>query len=133
MTTPVYTLDEAADKLRKTPRWLADWLRSNPVDATGTPFYTPAGRTKTFDDSEIFRIRAALREAERCRLNSLRPATRKRKTSISAARTSESELTELRGLTIPVSRGASSNSSKDRSSEANIHRVNFREAKSRHS
>jgi hypothetical protein len=43
------TLDEAASELRKTPRWLKEWLAKHPVDATGTPFYVPLGRTKTFE------------------------------------------------------------------------------------
>lgn len=65
------TLDEAADVLRKTPRWLKDWLAKNPVDEAGTPFYIPMGRTKTFEESDIARIRGAIRRGEQCRLKSI--------------------------------------------------------------
>jgi hypothetical protein len=123
VTVAVYTIAEAAAVLRKTPRWLVNWLRDNPVDATGTPFYTPAGRTKTFDDSELFRIRVAMREAEQCRLRSSRPATRKRKTSISAARTSESEWTKAARLANDPSLAEFSSGSKPASKEASTHRV----------
>lgn len=35
------TLDEAAAELRKTMRWLKEWLAKNPVDEAGVPFYVP--------------------------------------------------------------------------------------------
>lgn len=54
--TKALTLDEAAAELRKTPRWLRDWLVENPVDETGIPFYVPMGRSKTFEPSDIARI-----------------------------------------------------------------------------
>ncbi len=56
--TRALTLPEAAAELRKTPRWLKDWLAKNPVDETGLPFYVPMGRTLTFDPADIKRIRA---------------------------------------------------------------------------
>lgn len=65
------TLAEAAAELRKTPRWLKEWLGKHPVDAAGIPFYVPLGRTKTFEAADIARIRAAIRETERCRLKSI--------------------------------------------------------------
>lgn len=65
------TLPEAAAELRKTPRWLKEWLGKHPVDAAGIPFYVPLGRTKTFEAADIARIRAAIRETERCRLKSI--------------------------------------------------------------
>lgn len=65
------TLDEAAAELRKTPRWLKEWLGKHPVDAAGVPFYLPMGRTKTFENADIARIRASIRENERCRLKSI--------------------------------------------------------------
>ena len=67
----VFTLDETADELRKTPRWLKDWLAKNPVDESGVPFYVPMGRTKTFEISDIARIRAHIRRGEQCRLKSI--------------------------------------------------------------
>ena len=69
-SAPVYTLDEAAKALRKGRRWLQTWLASHQADALGEPFYSPLGRTKTFDDGDIARIRAVAREEERCRLES---------------------------------------------------------------
>ncbi len=53
MTLAIHTLDEAARQLRKSRRWLLDWLRSHPADSAGVPFYSPMGRTKTFDDADI--------------------------------------------------------------------------------
>jgi len=42
------TMDEAADNLRVSRRWLEYWLAAHPVDTTGNPFYVPMGRRKTF-------------------------------------------------------------------------------------
>ena len=83
------TMAEAARELRKSRRWLQDWLRDHPVDAAGIPFYAPLGRTKTFSVSDLERIRATAREEERCRLNSSRPGKAKRRTTPSGAPTSE--------------------------------------------
>jgi hypothetical protein len=38
------TVDEAATELRKSRRWLLEWLRSHPMDADGQPFYTAGTR-----------------------------------------------------------------------------------------
>jgi hypothetical protein len=69
--TRVFTLAEAAAELRKSKRWLQEWLSKHPVDETGTPFYVPMGRSKTFDEADISRIRAFMREEERRRLSSI--------------------------------------------------------------
>ena len=61
------TVDEAAADLRKTPRWLREWLRAHPADKSGEPYYTPAGRDKLFHPSDIARIELALREEVKCR------------------------------------------------------------------
>jgi hypothetical protein len=66
----IYNMNEAAAQLRKSRRWLQGWLANHPVDQFGQPFYSPFGRTKTFDDSDLARIRKAAREDERCRLSS---------------------------------------------------------------
>jgi hypothetical protein len=58
------TIDEAAAELRKTSRWLKEWLGKHPVDAAGVPFYVPLGRTKTFEAADIARIRAAIETGE---------------------------------------------------------------------
>ncbi|MCS3692058.1 hypothetical protein [Bradyrhizobium elkanii] len=69
--TKALTVDEAAIELRKTKRWLKDWLKANPVDEAGIPFYIPLGRSKTFEPSDIARIRAHIRRGEQCRLKSI--------------------------------------------------------------
>src|SRR5216684_1360054 len=66
-----FTFDQAAAELLVSRRWLEYWLADHPVDATGTPFYVPMGRRKTFEQNDIARIRACIREEERCRLHSL--------------------------------------------------------------
>lgn len=65
------TLDEAAAELRKTMRWLKEWLAKNPVDEAGVPFYVPMGRTKIFEEADLARIKAAIRRYEQCRLKSI--------------------------------------------------------------
>jgi hypothetical protein len=64
-----FNLDEAAAQLRVSKRWLQYWLASHPVDETGTPFYVPMGRSKTFEEADIARIRAFIREEEKRRLS----------------------------------------------------------------
>jgi hypothetical protein len=111
------TLAEAAAELRKSRRWLQDWLRDHPVDASGIPFYAPLGRAKTFDDTDLARIRAATREEERCRLSSLTRGQAKRRTIQGAERTAESTLTALRAL---LTSGKRTTSSKDGASPSNV-------------
>jgi hypothetical protein len=78
-------------ELRKTKRWLNEWLRAHPVDDEGLAFYTPVGRDKVFLPSDITRIEAALREELQCRSISGRRASVKRRTTKSVERISESE------------------------------------------
>jgi hypothetical protein len=61
------TLLEAADQLRKSKRWLLEWLRAHPADNDGQPFYTPVGRDKIFHQTDIARIELALRGDLQCR------------------------------------------------------------------
>lgn len=63
MTSAVYSLDEAASRLGKSRRWFVEWLNANPCDQYWRPYYCALGRTKTFDDLDITRLRRAL-EAE---------------------------------------------------------------------
>jgi len=44
---------EAARELRKSERWLRDWLKQHPRDDKDEPFYRLAGRTKLFTDRDI--------------------------------------------------------------------------------
>jgi hypothetical protein len=115
--TRTFDLSEAARELRKSRRWLQDWLRDHPVDAVGIPFYAPMGRTKTFDENDLTRIRAAVREEERCRLNQSRPAKAKARTGRAVAPTSESTLTALRNM---LGSGRQRQSSKNGSDRSNV-------------
>jgi hypothetical protein len=72
----ILTLTEAAAELRISKRWLADWLNHHPVDAAGVPFYVRLGRKKTFEDSDVTRIFAFMREQERVRLGPTGPVAR---------------------------------------------------------
>ena len=88
------SLEDVADRLHKSARWLRDWLRKNPADPNGDPFYIRAGRTMIFTEKDVERICASLREEERCRLNLSRRARAKRRTGMVVARTSANTLTE---------------------------------------
>lgn len=83
------TTSEAAQSLRKSPRWLLEWLRKHPADKTGEPYYTPAGRDKLFHQSDIARIELALREQIKCRSVSGRRVPVKRRTLKSEERTDD--------------------------------------------
>jgi hypothetical protein len=65
------TLAETAAELGVSKRWFQYWLGQHPVDGAGIPFYVPIGRNKRFDQADIGRIKSAIREGERCRLNSI--------------------------------------------------------------
>jgi hypothetical protein len=93
------TLDEAAAELRKSRRWLLDWLRAHPRDGNGQLFYTPAGRDKLLHDTDIARIEIALREGQTCRSNSGRRGPVRRRTLRSAGPTEDpKDHSELRQL-----------------------------------
>ena len=115
----LYTIDQAAALLRVSRRWLQDWLRDHPADAAGQPFYSPLGRGKTFDDSDLARIRATAREDERCRLNSSRRGKAARPT-ISEAHTVESMLTRAQRRTKKPLRLKSSKSASAKSNVVSL-------------
>ena len=58
--THIYTVDEVADRLHKTRRWLMDWLRIHTHDQRGNPLFKLAGRSKVITDEHIQRIIEAL-------------------------------------------------------------------------
>lgn len=80
MSQPL-TIQETADRLCKSKRWLLEWLRKHPADKGGEPYYTPVGRDKIFHQTDIARIEGALRGEIQCRLSSGRPAQVKRRIS----------------------------------------------------
>src|SRR6266566_2491307 len=90
---------EAARELRKSERWLRDWLKQHPVDRNGDAFYRLAGRTKLLSDGDIDRIRENLP----CPSPSYRRSRAAPRIITSAERTSESLLTEARALLTGVS------------------------------
>src|SRR6266576_963414 len=91
------TLPEAAKELRKSKRWLQDWLANNPVDAVGLPFCSKLGRTKVFRETDIARILDATLD-QPCRSKSPHPAPVKRRTIRAGGHTSGSLWTEAQEL-----------------------------------
>jgi hypothetical protein len=59
--SPVFTLDQAAERLYVKPDWLRRWLLEHPASHDGRPFFAPLGRTKTFDEEDITRLRVAIK------------------------------------------------------------------------
>jgi hypothetical protein len=102
-------MDEVAQRLHKSRRWLQDFVRDH-------PFYRLAGRTKLFTEGDI----ARLVEALPCPSSSSRRAKAARRTGMSEARTLESLLTEARRLLSSEPRGRSSSDGDGKSSAANI-------------
>lgn len=112
------TLNEAAAELRKTPRWLREWVRSHPRDKSGEPYYTPTGRDKLFHPADIARIEQTLREEVSCRSASDRRAPKKRRTSKFADPTLASQLKLAAELT--GDRSLLSNCEKSKSASNNM-------------
>jgi hypothetical protein len=125
---PFY-LQEAAERLHVTPRWLEDWLCQYPLDPkTGEPFFVLAGRLKLFTEADVARIYAALRELTRCRYISERPAKAKRPTTKSAGPTSGSLLSKARAL---IARQSPARSCATSSEKSNVVNLANRQRKSR--
>jgi hypothetical protein len=89
MSRGALTLDEAAAELRKSARWLLEWLRKHPTDKAGEPYYTPVGRDKIFHQADIARIEGALRGELKCLSNSGRRAPVRRRTTKSGERSED--------------------------------------------
>ena len=51
MSEALYTVDEVAERLHKSRRWLQDWLRDHPADRAGLPHYMPAGSTNLVSET----------------------------------------------------------------------------------
>jgi hypothetical protein len=62
------TIKEAAAELRVSQQWLKYWLVENPVDAAGVPFYVRMGSRLKFEQRDIERILAHMRQLESARL-----------------------------------------------------------------
>ena len=95
--TRAMTMDEAAKALRKSRRWLHDWLAKNPVDAAGRPFCSKLGRTRLFRETDITRILDAALDKS-CRSNSSRRERGNHRTGRSGGAISESLWTEAQKL-----------------------------------
>src|SRR5262249_25222118 len=46
--TPLSTIDQAAERLRKSRKWLQEWLCEHPTSWSGMPYHAAIGRTKLF-------------------------------------------------------------------------------------
>src|SRR3982074_1002271 len=119
--TRALTLSEAAAELRKSRRWLQDWLAKNPVDAFGKPFCSKLGRTRVFREADIARILDATMD-QPCPSKSTRPAPVKRRIIQSGGHTSGALWTEAQELLKSPLRSESLKSSKARSNVVSIQR-----------
>jgi integrase len=103
MTLPPvsFPADVAAARLGVKRRWLMEWLRANPCDQYGDPFYRIAGKGKLFTDADLTRILGALPKPTP-KITPCRSTCRRHqddgKTTVSVVRTSGSKLTEARAL-----------------------------------
>ena len=107
------TLPEAADRLRRKPRRLKEFLRANPLGLDGRPLYLQDGRDKLFSEADIARISDLIRylteQGLPCRSNSGRRVQARRHTTRSGGHTSASILKralELAGETSRTNSGA---------------------------
>src|ERR1019366_8161898 len=96
----VLTLPEAATELRKSRRWLQEWLAKHPADSHGRPFCSRLGKTRGFRPADIQRILEANATVDTpsCRSISGPRAKAKARTGKSAAHTSTSLWTEAQEL-----------------------------------
>ena len=118
-TTALLTLTEAARQLRRTPRRLRDFLRGHPLGLDGRPLFLQDGRDKLFSPADLARIQDVIRylteQGLPCHSTSGRHAREKRRTTISAAHTSESVVRRALALAGVKSPKGSSTKSETRS------------------
>ena len=91
-------IEQVANALHVTVRWLQEWLRAHPVDAMGEPYCTPVGRKRLFHPSDITRIEQSLSGEIKCRYTSARRAPAKARIGKSVAPTAESALSRVADL-----------------------------------
>src|SRR5262245_50424359 len=108
------TIDQVAEQLHKSRRWLQDFLRDHP------DCYLRIGRTPQFEDAHIARLIARIDQS--CRSSSSRRVKANRPIGRYAAPTSESELTEALRLASELSRSRRSAKSKARSNVVSLPR-----------
>jgi hypothetical protein len=60
--TSLFTIDQAAERLRKSGKWLQEWLCEHPTSWSGMPYYAAIGRTKLFTDENIRWIARAIED-----------------------------------------------------------------------
>jgi hypothetical protein len=115
LPTNLMSVDQALEALpvRKSRRWLVEFLHSTKTDPHGRPLYRMLGRDKLVYLDRLI-------EAMPCPSKLLPAGTRKRKTSTSGAPTSKSELTRLAELTGVPLQGESATTSSEPSSGENI-------------
>jgi hypothetical protein len=101
MVVKLYTMDEAAEILRRGKRKLAQFLAKTPTDEAGIPYFTTNGNRKLFSERDLERIVAAEREELRCRLNSSRRGRGSRRTTTPEFRTSDELWAEAHRLLGP--------------------------------
>ena len=67
MIPSFFTIDQAAERIHKSRKWLQRWLCEHPTSRSGMPYYTAVGRTKLFTDENIRWIARAIddQKAER--------------------------------------------------------------------
>ena len=111
------SVDEAVRALpvRKSRRWLVEFLHKTASDPHGQPLYRLAGRDKLIYFDRLI-------EALPCPSRSSKPAAQRRRTSISAGRTSASQWTRAAELTGDQSLLECCGTSSAQSSKENTHR-----------
>lgn len=104
-----YSMDQVAERLHKSRRWLQDYLKEH-------PHYRLAGRTKLFTEEHI----AALYEALPCPSSSSRPVKASPRSIAFGEPTSVATWTELQKLLTAPSRQKSYSNGESRSNAGSL-------------